>query len=87
MPKKCATLAQALVCLAFSVLAGAGCTNNLLNSASNALNSTLTGANPSTGTGTSNSGVVLARVQQDTFDPSGTLDMIGDGSGTLALHA
>lgn len=74
--------ARALCCLALLLVLAPGCTNNLLKAAKSVADS-INSANPNTGSGDNSSGLTLARVQKDTFDPAGTLDLLGDGSGSM----
>jgi hypothetical protein len=74
--------AIALACVALLP----GCAN-LYKAAANFAQS-VSGEDPlaGLGEGTNTSGVQLARVQLNTFNPSSTLDLIGDGSGALGQN-
>lgn len=78
--------ARAGVVALLSLAAFPACTNNLLNSANSIVN-TVTTSNPlsgvSTGTGGNTAGLTLSAVQLDTFNPTTTLDLLGDGTGAI----
>lgn len=73
---------SATASLALLLALATGCTNNLLKIATGIADSTV-GATPNGIATDSDSGFRLARVQKNATDPAGTLDLIGDGSGTL----